>query len=224
MIWINLHCPQSTWVATGGGGRCGWFGRPESPLQPSLLSASSAATSAGTSAINATREKMVAKYFIDGKRWGWLWDAQGEVNAMEWRLNSHLVGWFYTKKKCVEQGMTSMKISLRPQAPFWFCGWQQRSFELFYDYPSLVWVWISNSNAESFFKKTSNFEYTHRTNLYWEPTTSVKNACQIICYMPRRSEIHHKNQVCETSRLRLRSNPRIVWRQDQELNSKRFNE
>jgi hypothetical protein len=83
MLRINVHCPQRTWVGLGlgGGGRWGW------PYQSSLLlSPSSAATRAGTSAINATREKMVVKYFMM-KKMCMGWGIQGgKCNGMKIEL------------------------------------------------------------------------------------------------------------------------------------------
>lgn len=98
MLRINVHCPQRTWGV--GRGRWGWWLSPDQSSE-SLLSPSPAATRAGTSAINATREKMVAKYFMVEKvrmcghgmgiRWG--------ANAMEWKMNWRTLKLLYTKAR-----------------------------------------------------------------------------------------------------------------------------
>ena len=93
MLRINVHCPQRTWGV--GRGRWGWWWSPDQSL---LSSPSPAATRAGTSAINATKEKMVAKYFIMKKTWGCVWVFKG-ANAMEWRFNWRILKSFYTKAR-----------------------------------------------------------------------------------------------------------------------------
>ena len=83
MLRRNVHCPQRTWVGHGASG-WGWW---RSPAESSLLSPSSAATrAAGTSAINATREKMVVKYFMMKKREDAYRYSRGKCDGMKNQL------------------------------------------------------------------------------------------------------------------------------------------